>query len=90
MEPCERPGGVVQLLRNGIQCETGDTICLLPVLRGENGEIGMIGKILAMCFIGFVVFAAGVIVGMAVEEWSQDQKEKWDESRKPRGWDKNG
>ena len=50
----------------------------------------MIGKILAMCFIGFVVFAAGVIVGMAVEEWSQDQKEKWDESRKPRGWDKNG
>lgn len=48
----------------------------------------MIGKIIVLCIIGFFVFLAGLIVGMVIEEWSQEQKEKLEELRQPRGWDK--
>lgn len=47
----------------------------------------MIGKIIALCFIGLMIFVVGVIIGMAIEEGIQDdikeRQERW-----PRSWDK--
>ena len=45
----------------------------------------MIGKIIALCFIGLMVFLMGLFIGIAIEEGVQDDiRER--ESRIPRGW----
>ena len=51
-------------------------------MRGKDGGDGMIGKIIALCFIGLVVFLVGIFVGMAIEERIQDdirERGKWNE-----------